>query len=95
MKHVGFRIQDEKVWEEFKEYVRKKYGKLHTALAIEATQALREYLKRHAHKHQKEIAPPSLSFSLDGRRARSHKHAYKKEEKKKNKTRARKQMWRG
>jgi len=25
----------------------------------------------------------SLSFSLDGRRARSHKHAYKKEEKKK------------
>jgi len=49
VKHVGFRIQDEKVWEEFKEYVRKKYGKLHTALAIEATQALREYLERHAY----------------------------------------------
>ncbi|MEM2189411.1 MAG: hypothetical protein QXO15_04375 [Nitrososphaerota archaeon] len=48
MRVVGFRAVDEDVWEEFKVYVLRKYGKLHGALAREVTRALREYLERHA-----------------------------------------------
>jgi len=38
-------INDE-VLEEFKEYVKKKYGKKHTVLGLEVENALREYLKK-------------------------------------------------
>ncbi len=38
-------INDE-VLEEFKEYVKRKYGKKHTVLGLEVENALREYLKR-------------------------------------------------
>jgi len=44
-KGVFVRIRDEKVWIEFKDYVLNKYGKLHTVLGEELTEAIREYLK--------------------------------------------------
>lgn len=47
-KFVGFRIQNEEIWEQFKRYVLMKYGKIHTMLALEVEQALKEYLERHA-----------------------------------------------
>ena len=34
------------LWEEFKEYIKKKYGKKHTVLGLEVENALREYLKK-------------------------------------------------
>lgn len=48
MRVAGFRVVDEDVWEEFKVYVLRKHGKLHSALAREVARALREYLERHA-----------------------------------------------
>ena len=36
---------DEEMWNEFKESVREKYGKLHTVLGLEVEKALKEYLE--------------------------------------------------
>ncbi|MDI6810868.1 MAG: hypothetical protein QMD80_04220 [archaeon] len=46
-------INDE-VLEEFKEYVKKKYGKKHTVLGLEVENALREYLKRRKREEKSE-----------------------------------------
>jgi|LGVE01.1.fsa_nt_gb hypothetical protein len=45
MAQVGVRGVEDCVWEEFKEYVKREKGKLHTVLGREAGVALVEYLK--------------------------------------------------
>ena len=45
-KGVCVRIQHPEVWEEFKAYVLKKWGKKHTAMALELEEALKEYLAK-------------------------------------------------
>jgi len=54
-KKVGVTIQHPEVWEEFKAYVVKKWGKKHTAMALELEEAIKEYLSRRA---QGGSAPP-------------------------------------
>jgi hypothetical protein len=46
-RQVSFHIQDPTVWEQFKEFVRLKWGKLHTVLSIEVEAAIKEYMERH------------------------------------------------
>jgi len=43
---VGVMIQHPEVWDEFREYVVKKWGKKHTAMALELEQAIIEYLSK-------------------------------------------------
>lgn len=50
---------DEEIWNEFKEDVRERYGKLHTVLGQEVEKAIRAYMDnppemRNTHTHQKE-----------------------------------------
>jgi len=45
-KKVGVTIQHPEVWEEFKAFVIRKWGKKHTAMALELEEAIKEYLKR-------------------------------------------------
>lgn len=43
---VGVMIQHPEVWDEFREYVVKKWGKKHTVMALELEQAIMEYLSK-------------------------------------------------
>ena len=43
-KRVGVMIQHPEVWEEFKAYVIRKWGKKHTAMALELEEAIKQYL---------------------------------------------------
>jgi len=45
-KKVGVMIQHPEVWEEFKRYVMKKWGRKHTVLALEFEEAIKEYLAK-------------------------------------------------
>jgi hypothetical protein len=61
-KRIGIMIQNPEVWEEFKRFVVKKWGKKHTAMALELEEALKEYMAKrqndtmvlHAHTHTEE-----------------------------------------
>jgi hypothetical protein len=61
-KRVGVRLQNPEVWEEFKRFVMMKWGKKHTAMALELEEALKEYMAKrqndtiitHAHTHTEE-----------------------------------------
>ncbi|MCD6572108.1 MAG: hypothetical protein J7K62_02430 [Thermoplasmata archaeon] len=44
-KGIFVRIRDEKTWNEFKDFVLQKHGKLHTALGEELIEAIKTYLK--------------------------------------------------
>jgi len=58
-KRIGVMIQNPEVWEEFKRFVMMKWGKKHTAMALELEEALKEYMAKrqndtiimHAHTH--------------------------------------------
>lgn len=58
MVEIHVRGIEEKMWSEFKEGVRERYGKLHTVLGQEVERALREYMGnppevRRTHTHQR------------------------------------------
>jgi hypothetical protein len=61
-KRIGVMIQNPEVWEEFKRFVMMKWGKKHTAMALELEEALKEYMAKrqndttitHAHTHTEE-----------------------------------------
>jgi len=61
-KRIGVMIQNPEVWEEFKRFVMMKWGKKHTAMALELEEALKEYMAKrqndtiitHAHTHTKQ-----------------------------------------
>lgn len=42
---VFVRVRDGKTWLEFKDFVLRKHGKLHTALGDELTEAIKQYLR--------------------------------------------------
>jgi len=44
-KGIFVRIRDEKTWNEFRDFVLQKHGKLHTALGEELIEAIKTYLK--------------------------------------------------
>jgi hypothetical protein len=54
-KRIGVRLQHPEVWEEFKMYVMRKWGKKHTAMAMELEEALKEHMAQqdtqHTHTH--------------------------------------------
>jgi len=58
-KSIGVRIQHPEVWEEFKAYVVKKWGKKHTAMALELEEAIKEYLAKHSSEEGFEPSKPS------------------------------------
>jgi hypothetical protein len=43
-KHFSVMMQDEEVYKEFRNYVKRKHGKLHTVLAQEVEQALKDVM---------------------------------------------------
>ncbi len=63
-KRVGVMIQHPEVWEEFREFVKKKWGKKHTAMALELENAIRLYLEvqeKHAHTENHRESPSNPS----------------------------------
>jgi hypothetical protein len=48
---VTVKIRDEEVWASFKRFVIAKHGKLHTALGLELTEAIRRYLREEEGAH--------------------------------------------
>ncbi len=45
-KRIGVMLQHPEVWDEFREYVVRKWGKKHTVLALELEQAIIEYISK-------------------------------------------------
>jgi len=45
-KHFSVMVQDEEVYKEFRKYVIRKYGKLHTVLALEVERALKDVMQK-------------------------------------------------
>jgi len=50
---------EERVWEEFKQFVKEKYGKLKGTLAKELSEAIKEYLENHRGEIVPVFVPPS------------------------------------
>jgi hypothetical protein len=65
-KRVGVILQHPEVWDEFRRFVISKWGKKHTAMALELENAIRLYLEQHAHTYSdskgSEDAPKSRTM---------------------------------
>ena len=68
---------NDKVLEEFREYVKKKYGKKHTVMGLEVEKALREYVERQRGEEEREdFFNLSTLFELSEETVRTHKTWY-------------------
>jgi hypothetical protein len=74
-KRVGVRLQNPEVWEEFKRFVMMKWGKKHTAMALELEEALKEYMAKrqndatitHAHTHTEDSSGNASAKKVSSR----------------------------
>ena len=80
-KRIGVMIQNPEVWEEFKTFVMKRWGKKHTVMALELEEALKEYMAKrqndtmapHAHTHTEDSSGNASAKKVGSRTLNSLK----------------------